>query len=211
MDSNDLLADLLHKAAVHLSNAIPLVPTYIHLILSATIPIIAGANASLSRPSSAEKPEKRSKKADGLDEEDDEDEDKIQKMEGLSKRDAILLPITAGIVLTVLYFLIMTYGADTINLIMGWYFAGIGVLSVSQLINDGANMIVGILFPRYYAKKGALWEISGRERKVVARGSGATSDMSSRQPNHHPLGSKLDLWVWKLREALKQKYAVKAF
>ncbi|KAI6911917.1 hypothetical protein KC318_g2303, partial [Hortaea werneckii] len=97
MDVHELLA----QASQHIAAAKPMAPMYIHLIVSALFPIYAGAHASLSRPSSAAKPSKKDKedKEDKDAEEDEEEEDVVQKMEGLSPKDAVIFPITAGLVL----------------------------------------------------------------------------------------------------------------
>ena len=87
----------------------PLIPTYLHLLGSALLPIYAGAHASLSRPSSAAKPEKKSKKGKPVENDTDteeEEEEEYQRMEGLSPTDALMFPLMAGTTLASLYFLI---------------------------------------------------------------------------------------------------------
>ena len=86
----DQLADILQSVGYHAAICQPLLPMYLHLILSATFPIYTGAHASLTRPSSAAKPSKKKKWRS----EDDEDDEEVEhKMEGLSPMDAIMLPI----------------------------------------------------------------------------------------------------------------------
>ena len=186
---------------------------YIHLIISALFPIYAGAHASLSRPSSAAKPDKKNKKT--IDPEDeDEDEENVQKMEGLSNKDAIILPVTAAVVLAGLYFLIMKYGADMINLIMGWYFSGVGVYSVAKLVNDGAYLVIGFMFPTYYADRASLWKVDGNERKAIQQDEQdvKTRDIPMPSPfNFLPLPKSLKDVLWSVRHGLKQKYTVKAY
>lgn len=221
MASTGALSDLVHKASFHFTKARPLLPMYIHLILSALFPIYTGAHASLSRPASAAKPDKKAKKT--IDAEDeDEDEDKVQKMEGLSNKDAIVLPITAGLVLAGLYFLIMKYGADIINLVMGYYFSGVGVFSVAKLVNDAANLFIGFLFPTYFryksslSDKGCLMKVDSRERKVVRQDDNGEIEEASGLPVPNPLAEiRLPQWLtegtWALRHELKQKYTVKGY
>ena len=210
MDTNGVLADLIAKASFHFEEARPLIPMYIHLILSAIFPIYTGAHASLSRPSSAAKPEKKSKET--IDSEDeDEDEEKIQKMEGLSNKDAIVLPITAGLVLAGLYYLIKKYGADLINLILGWYFSGVGVYSVGRFVNDGLEIIFNFLFPSYYARGGFLWRASNSERRFVRQSS------KDARPGPDPISfyafspPGLSTVLWSARRFLKQKIQLKAY
>ncbi|KAI7203593.1 peptidase A22B, signal peptide peptidase [Hortaea werneckii] len=214
MDVHELLA----QASQHIAAAKPMAPMYIHLIVSALFPIYAGAHASLSRPSSAAKPSKKDKedKEDKDAEEDEEEEDVVQKMEGLSPKDAVIFPITAGLVLAFLYWLIKRYGADLINLIMGWYFSGVGVYSVAKLLNDGLNMIVSFVLPDYVASKGKLWAANNVKRCYISEGKeGKDSETSElRQPS--PL-LPVDIYdgffdiVWNIRQTIKQKYTTKAF
>lgn len=199
-------------AALHLSEAKPLIPMYIHLILSAVFPIYTGAHASLSRPSSAAKPDKKArKKADP--EDDSDDEDKIQKMEGMSNKDAIVLPITAGLVLMGLYFLIKWYGADLINLILGWYFAGVGMFSVAKLVNDAAVFVVGFCFPTWYGDQGKLWRVAQNEQRAMSN-NGAMDRRSSPLPGvlgRLPLPKIASDLYWQVRGATKQKVSIKAY
>lgn len=137
----------------------PLIPMYIHLLLSATLPIIAGTHASLTRPASAAKPGKKRKgkpSADDSDDDDESDEEEEHQMEGLTPRDAIVLPITAGITLASLYWVIKTYGAGVLNAILAWYFSFIGVFSVGALLNDSFLFLLGptyrLKLPRYRTK-----------------------------------------------------------
>ena len=185
---------------------------YIHLIISALFPIYTGAHASLSRPSSAAKPDKKDKSKS--DDDEDEDEEKVQKMESMSNTDAIVLPITAGVVLAGLYSLIMRYGADIINLIMGYYFSGIGIFSVYKLVNDTLNVLASIFFPTYYSNGGTLWQINTASRKAVPyRG-----DFGEKADLPIPISSNniaLPAWAknvfWSVRQSVKQKYTLKAY
>ena len=75
MASTEALSELLAKASFHFAQVRPLLPVYIHIILSALFPIYTGARASLSRPASAAKPVKKSKKHVETDDEDEDDEE----------------------------------------------------------------------------------------------------------------------------------------
>lgn len=207
--------DLMASAAYHFQQLKPMMPLYIHLIISALFPIVTGAFASLSRPSSAAKPSKKSKKSH---EEDDEDEDEDeeeeeQKMEGMSPKDAIILPITAGLVLGGLYWLIKKYGADMINLIFGWYFSAVGVFSVGKLFNDAAALSIGVALPAYFAHRGKLWKADGAERKAIT-GEDAQESRTSPLPGMLgliPLPRAVSDRLWSLRSVPKQKYAFVAY
>ena len=201
------------RAAFYFEQSKPMIPLYIHLIISALFPIVTGSFASLSRPSTAAKPSKKTKKLEDGDE-DEEDEDEVeQKMEGLSPRDAIVLPITAGAVLGGLYWLIKQYGADPINLILGWYFSGVGIFSVGKILNDAAALTLSVLFPAYFAHKGKLYKVDGKERKAAADGVDHES-RASPLPGVMglvPLPRVFNDYLWTLRSAPTQKYSFVAY
>lgn len=198
-------------AAFHFQQIRPMMPLYIHLILSSLFPIVTGSFASLSRPSTAAKPKKRTKKPDG--EIVEEEEDVEQKMEGLSPKDAIVLPITAGAVLGVLYWLIKQYGADPINLILGWYFSGVGIFSVGKILNDAAALAISVVLPTHFQHKGKLWTVDSTQGKTVLAGAdqrGRTSPLPGLL-GAIPLPGFAINFLWTLRSIPKQKYAVVAY
>lgn len=202
--------ELLQAASLAFDRTRPLIPMYIHLVLAALFPIYTGAHASLSRPSSAAEPLRNSKR-----DEEDQDED-TQKMEGMTPRDAIVFPITAGIVLTGLYFAIKAYGASLINLILGIYFSVIGTFSVAKLINDAWSILASIVFPTYYCDSGKVWQVKDGERRVIGHGV-FTGGMSARQsPLGGPFGrlalpDPLLKLAWFARDLVKKKYSVQGY
>jgi minor histocompatibility antigen H13 len=204
--------DLMARAAFYFEQSKPMIPLYIHLIVSALFPIVTGSFASLSRPSTAAKPTKKAKKSDDdeEDEDEDEDEDEVEhKMEGLSPRDAIVLPITAGAVLGGLYWLIKKYGAEMINLIFGYYFSCVGVFSVGKILNDGAALALSVAFPAYFAHKGKLYKVDGKAHEAVASG-GEQGSRNSPLPGVLgliPLPRAVNQYLWTLRSVPIQKYA----
>lgn len=201
-------------AAFYLEQMKPMLPLYMHLILSALFPIVTGSFASLSRPSTAAKPKKGARKYDGEeDDEDDQEDEPEQKMEGLSPKDAVVLPITAGAVLGGLYWLIKQYGADPINLILGWYFSGVGIFSVGKILNDAAALALSVVFPTYFAHNGKLWRIDGKERKAIS-GTGVQETRTSPLPGILgllPLPGPIASGLWSLRSIPRQKYAFVAY
>jgi minor histocompatibility antigen H13 len=201
--------DLMARAAFYFEQSKPMIPLYIHLIISALFPIVTGSFASLSRPSTAAKPSKKAKKSEDDDEDDEDEEEVEQKMEGLSPKDAIVLPITAGAVLGGLYWLIKQYGADPINLILGWYFSGVGIFSVGKILNDAAALALSVLFPTYFAHKGKLYSVDGKERKAITNGAEQESRASPLPGvlGLIPLPRAVNSYLWTLRSAPTQKYA----
>lgn len=214
MASSQAFQDILAKASTHFNDVRPFLPMYLHLIISALFPIYTGAHASLSCPSSAAKQDKKRRKAGTTDEDDEEEEeDKIQKMEGMSNTDAIVLPVVAGITLAGLYWAINKYGADLINLILGWYFSAVGVYSVGQLVNDCLNLMVGFVFPTYYAQKGVLWKVSTVHQEARKQDESAQAKDTPLPSflNAIPLPAALKTTLWTLRRLSKQKYTLKAY
>lgn len=184
---------------------------YLHLIVSALFPIYTGAHASLSRPSSATKPTKDDANPD----DDDEEEETPQAMEGLTPKDAILFPLTAGIVLSGLYYLIKRYGAGVINTFLGIYFSVIGTYSVGKLISDTWTTVAGIFWPTYYrSKDGKVWKVLDNERKVVVVGGGREGESSQTHPLMFgciALPKQLFDLAWSFRKLTKEKYLIKAY
>ena len=177
-----LFAQLLGRAAYEFSQIQPMLPTYIHLIAAALFPIYTGAHASLSRPSSAAKPAKKQRKSDDNDSEDDEEEQRI--MEGLSPTDAILMPLFAGAALASLYFLLKWLEDPTLlNKILNAYFAIFGVFSVSRLVTDMLDIGHSLVYPRRYARGGALYHVHGNKKQAVP----VAGDIKNKQPNVSPL------------------------
>ncbi|KAL6703297.1 hypothetical protein ACN47E_010004 [Coniothyrium glycines] len=183
-----LLAQLLGRAAYEFAQVQPMLPTYLHLIVSALFPIYTGAHASLSRPSSAARPPKRKRSApdDAPDDDDDDDDDDDEQrlMEGLSPTDAILMPLFAGTALASLYFLLKWLEDPALlNKILNAYFAVFGVFSVSRLITDMLDIGHSLVFPRRYARRGALYHVhAAREHAVPVAGH-----IVDKQPNPSPL------------------------
>ena len=157
---------------VSISHAIrsmkPLTYTYILLIVSAIVPIYAGAHASLSRPSTAAKPPKKRKSTSGLfDDADDEDESSSIRMESMRPSDAILLPIFAGITLTSLYVLIKWLQDPSIlNKILNVYFASFSIVSVARLVGDALDVVHSFAFPAIYRDCGLLFRVDGLRRRA---------------------------------------------
>ncbi|KAF1829468.1 intramembrane protease 2 [Decorospora gaudefroyi] len=183
-----LVAQMLGRVAYEFSQMQPMLPTYIHLIVSALFPIYAGAHASLSRPSTAAKPKKKKKKKRKTDDEETDDEEEEEEeqriMEGLSPTDALLMPLFAGLALASLYFLLKWMkDAALLNKILNAYFAIFGVFSVSRLVTDVLDIGHSIIFPRRYALGGALYHVNGKAAKAVP----VAGSIKNKQPVVSPL------------------------
>ncbi|MCJ1284837.1 hypothetical protein MMC26_004174 [Xylographa opegraphella] len=203
----------------------PYIPTYIHLIISALFPIYAGSHASLSRPTSAEKPSRRKKHKEHTDDDDDDEEgetrEQSQRMEGLAPSDAILYPVLTGCMLAGLYFLMKWLKDPAIlNKILNWYLSVFGVLSIAKLLSDCMATVMSYVFPTRYYRGGYTWEIHGEQRYTSVRdndmgGNNALKPWQSPLPG---LASQLPLpdytmeALWDIRDFLKQPvYIIEAY
>ncbi|KAF2745859.1 hypothetical protein M011DRAFT_405530 [Sporormia fimetaria CBS 119925] len=217
-----LLARIAGRMAYEFTLMQPMVPTYIHLLISALLPIYAGAHASLSRPSSAAKPKKSSTRHKDQDYRDDEDEDEeTSKMEGMSPTDAIVFPLMAGLTLTGLYFLIRWLDDPTLlNKCLNAYFAVFGVFSVARLVTDALNFGHSIIFPRRYALNGALYHVNGMEKQATpvsgkhGNGKDEPKPISSPLPGflaRIPLPDSLRELLWSDRAMPRNKWTVRMY
>ena len=161
-------AHLLGHIVYHFSQIKPFLPTYSHLLISALFPIYAGAHASLSRPSSAAKPPKKRK--DELDSEDEDDEQsRLQKMEGLEPSDALMFPLTAGLMLSALYFIIKWLGDPAIlNNLLSFYFSQMGLFFTTAFAKDGFLILRSFVFPQQYRQNGKIWNSKQSVRTFAA-------------------------------------------
>lgn len=221
-----LVAQILERIAYEFALARPMLPTYFHLIASALFPIYTGAHASLSRPSTAAKPSKKKREAlhrKGSDTEDDdessdEDEEEEQhNMEGLSPKDAILMPLFAGIALSGLYFLLKWMNDPTLlNKILNAYFAIFGVFSVSKLATDVLDIGHSIIYPRRHVINGTLYHVNGKEEKAipVAGNTKSRKVLSTPFPGFLasiPLGERPRNMVWSDRAMPSNKWSLKLY
>ena len=199
MQTPQTMADAFGNLAFHLTEMQPIIPTYIHLIVSALFPVYTGAFSSLARPSSAAKPLKR-KRRDGRVEEEEEDEGRIQRMEGLSPSDAIMFPLLAGATLTGLYFLIKWLNDPALlNRILNWYFATFSVFSVARLVSDGLDVLHSILFPHEFIDQGILFCVDARRCIAVPLQQDSPTSRSLPLPgpfSRLPLSQSLREFFW---------------
>ena len=205
--------EILGRVAYHFDLILPIIPTELHLIVSALFPIYTGAHASLSRPSSAAKPCKR-EKHDEVESGEDESNGDEQKMEGLSPDDAIMFPVIAGVTLTGLY-LVMKWLQDPaiLNKILNWYFSVFGIISVAKLLTDSMGVMHSYVFPEKYSWDGQLWEVRPQLRK--ARSTQDTgAEISTPLPgllSRLPLPASLHDALWSIRGMPSHKFDFRIF
>lgn len=132
------LEHLLQAVGFHWTLARPMLPTYLHLVLSAVIPIYTGAHASLTRPSSAARPAKN----------DSDEVSSEGRMESLDLVDALLMPILAAVTLATLYILIQWLDDPAIlTKLLNAYFAVFGVVALAKLLADALSILQDFVFP----------------------------------------------------------------
>lgn len=226
MEEPSLWARVLGQAAYQFTQMQPMIPTYAHLLLSALFPIYAGAHASLTRPSSAARRPKRKKKARNAHDEDgdsddddseDEEDEQEHKMEGLAPTDAIMMPLFAGCALAALYFLLKwLQDPHYLNLILNWYFALFGVFAVSRLLTDALDIGHSILYPRRFARAGALYHVDPSRRHAVPV-TGDTTDKGSLQSplpgflSYLPLPGRVRELLWADRAMPGNKWTLRLY
>jgi len=185
----------------------PLLPTYLHLLVSATFPIVIAAHASLRRPHSAA-PAKKSRTRKAVEDEDNEEE-KSSKVESLTISDAILFPILAGCMLTALYLIIKWLKDPAIlNKILGYYFSWVGLFFTGRYAKDVLYFVRSWFFPTQYSQNGLLYKVHSDNYFVAVMGDGTRHKQASVLPgylNKLPLPARLNSALWKLRQALHYK------
>ncbi|KAI4234323.1 MAG: hypothetical protein L6R40_006800 [Gallowayella cf. fulva] len=181
-----------------------MLPTYTHLLVSALIPIYAGAHASLTRPSSAAKSEKSSKKQAVQDDytEVEAEEEVESHIEGLTASDAIWFPLLAGCTLGGLYLIIKWLGDPTLlNTILNWYFAIFGLVGVAKMFKDSLDVMVSYIFPSMYFRDGQVWKFNESEGTAISRTDPSRTEKSPLPGclRNLPLPKTFSRLLWTLR------------
>ena len=190
----------------------PLLPMYFHLIVSALFSIYIGAHASLSRPSSAAEPPKKTKKS--ADDGASDDSESEQKMEGLSPTDVILFPLTAGITLIGLYY-VMKYLEDPalLNKILNWLLALSGTFALNSLLKDSMSTVWSFIFPNTYQQADEIWKVDPKARKAWAT---KKTQLGRSTPLPHylaflPLSFSTINALWSAKSISSHKFQIRAY
>lgn len=205
----------------------PFIPTYTHLIITALFPIVTGAHASLGRPANVLRPSKNPKQktvksgrgpVTQLDFEEEDEEEEFSPVETLTTKDAVLFPVTAGLMLGGLY-LIIKYLDDPaiLNKIMTYYFTVMGIFAVGKFYSDSLSVLVSVIFPRRWSEKvGSARRVyvAGHDhyKLVIPSGTNAApEDLVRHNPlpkSFIPIPKVLYAPIWSLRRSLLAKWAV---
>lgn len=218
-----LWAEIAGIVAFNFSKIQPYLGTELHVILASLLPIVTAAHASLSRPSSAAKPNPRKDKTVGeIDQEEDsqdEEEDTVQHMEGFSRSDALYMPLFAGITLTGLYFLIKWLkDLNLLNKVLNYYFSTVGFFGICKLLADVVDFGHSFFFPRWYTDSRGYWRAISTKRKMALVKPGAVEtiveERSSPLPGvlcKVPLPASINNFLWTIRQLPSHKITLKFY
>lgn len=200
------LMEFLGRVAYELYLMKPLLPTYLHLLISAIFPIYTAAHASLARPSSAAPA--KIKKTDREDDGTNDDDEPSKNIETLTPSDAILFPILAGCTLAGLYFILkLLKDPATLNYWLGIYFAGVGFFFATSFFKDTLVIVRSIVLPTQYSYNSKVWKVSIQERNFVSDRSDVVVNNSPFPGlfGKIPVPSGVKNGVWAVREAVYAK------
>lgn len=193
---------------------LPFIPTYLHLIIAALFPIYTGSHASLKRPANTLSPAQVRKSRNGQesdediveDDEDEDDEASAAPVENLTATDALMFPVTAGVLLGGLFLIIKLLNDPTIlSRILTWYFSVMGVFAVGKGFSDVLGITISFVFPRRFRSADGLVYVAGYSSYKVKGGDHQVMN---------PLGR---LWVlpeslwettWAFRRTLGMRWSV---
>jgi len=157
MSDDHVLSSVIAYILYHYTNVAPLLLTYIHLVAAALFPIIAGAHASLCAPTNCKVDDVKHDKDQDSHESIDEETGPLR--EKLSKWDALLFPLTAGVTLLTLYLIITYASADILNKIMAAYMTFMGVFALGGFFGDALGVWTDFVFPQSWGNTMHKWEV----------------------------------------------------
>ncbi|KAJ9612615.1 hypothetical protein H2200_004212 [Cladophialophora chaetospira] len=198
------IANFFGHAAYHFEMMRPLLPTYLHLLVSAIFPIYTAAHASLARPPSAAP--RKSNKDDKEDEDDEPEEESPTKIESLTPTDAIMFPVLAGGTLASLYFILKWLQDPAwLNWALGLYFSQVGLFFATKFIKDAFSLIRSFLLPNQFSRGKELWKVDQRARSSKTASGKSSSSPFASLPGLIPLPKSLSTKIWNVRSLLYTK------
>lgn len=198
------VANLFGHAAYHFEMMRPLFPTYLHLLVSAILPIYAAAHASLARPPSAAP--RKPKNGDKEDEDEDREDESPTKIEALTPSDAIMFPILAGGTLASLYFILKWLQDPAwLNWALGLYFSQVGLFFATKFIKDGLTLIRSFVLPKQFSRGGELWKADQQANCFQTETGKSTTSPLAGVIGRVPLPKAVSTWLWHVRSLLYTK------
>ena len=202
----------------------PFLPIFFALLSGALYPVFTGAHASLSRPTSAAKPQRKKSADENLSEDDDvaweEEEDSVtSKKAGLEPADALWFPLLGGVLLGGLYLLLKWIEDPTLlNKILNWHFSVMGVGTVGKLLADSISVTASMIFPQRWSNGMTIWHAKDGDEKYTMESGGAghidgpNTTRSSPFPGWLsilPIPVSIRRSIWSLRHALVGRYVLR--
>ena len=195
---------LLGQVAYHFEMMRPLLPTYLHLLVSAIFPIYTAAHASLARPPSAAPP--KSKKSTGDDDEEREEVETPTQLESLTPSDAIMFPLLAGGTLASLYFILKWLQDPAwLNWALGLYFSQVGLFFATTFIKDSLSVLRSFVLPNQFSRGGELWKVEQQEKCLKTEAGETTSSPFAGLLGRIPLHTAVSARLWDLRGLVYSK------
>lgn len=183
----------------------PLVPTYLHLIISSIFPIYAAAHASLRRPVSAAPAKSKKRSGKGVLQEKDDGESS-SAIETLTASDAILFPILAGFTLTGLYLVIKWLEDPRIlNQILGYYFSWIGIFFSFKFVQDVLYFTRSWIFPTQFSWYSKLYKFDHLTNSFVAVTADGIKEEVSKKDPVEKARSSLPSWLRKTYMGVRRR------
>ena len=200
------------KAAYEAARLRPFLATYLHILASALFLIYIAAHASLSIPSSAASPSRKRHDAHDDDSTDEEPEVVAESKEALTPKDALLLPLLAGLTLSSLYFIIKWLeDPSTLNKILSYCILPSGAVFGTKFFKDAFIVLRSFFLPNQYEELGRLWRINRSKHQYDPVDDKSDSEQAYRksplpgQLRRLPIPTKVGDWVWKIRSLLYAK------
>lgn len=164
------------------------------LCLSALSTIYFASHASLSRPSTAKKPQPTKGNPE------QEDDDKLE----IGMRDALFFPLIAGTVLVILYLAIVYGGAQLLNrILVVLMFLQINV-SCHRFFSDASALLVQFVCPTSYLDRGECWVVDGQARSVKTDGTPARQNSLPGRLGRLDFAPGTNSRLWRARDAVAQ-------
>ncbi|EXJ63209.1 hypothetical protein A1O7_03656 [Cladophialophora yegresii CBS 114405] len=191
------------KVAYHFEMMQPLLPTYLHLLVSAIFPIYTAAHASLTRPPSAAP---RKPKKNGDDAEDDRDDTSSTQVESLTPSDAIMFPVLAGGTLASLYFILKWLQDPAwLNWALGLYFSQVGLFFATKFLKDAFSLMRSFMLPSQFSRRRLLWKADQQAKCFKTETGESTGSPLAGPLGQIPLPSAVSLRIWEIRRLLYTK------
>ncbi|EXJ80166.1 hypothetical protein A1O1_08308 [Capronia coronata CBS 617.96] len=191
--------EFLGRVAYEMETMRPLLPTYLHLLISAIFPIYTAAHASLSRPPSAARRKGKKRSSD----DDEADENESQQIESLTPSDALLFPLLAGGTLASLYFILKWLQDPAwLNWALGIYFSQLGLFFAVKFLKDMFSVARSLCFPTTYSLGGSVWRVDEQEQYYRSEDGRTTTSPFPGYLRALPFPQAVTRKIWKLRGLL---------